>query len=122
MRDLKPTIDPKLYKNKKEFPQEIVYEITTKEDNLPFGIAIADIMHSTPHHHKKTVEVYTGVQGDLEVTLDDEPHIIHPGDSIRISPGVVHSAKSLGDEPARITVISIPEWSQDDFFPEDDKK
>jgi len=114
MQELEPRIDEKLYQNKKVFEAEIVYEVTTQANGLPFGIAIADIRQSVPHFHKHTTETYTVVQGDLEVRLDGEKYRLDPGDVIKISPGVIHSARSLGGAPARITVTCIPEWSQED--------
>lgn len=116
MKKLTPLIDSKLYKNKKEFEHEIVYEVTTGENGLPFGIAIADIEQSVPHFHKRTIEIYTGVQGELEVRLGEDTQILHPGDTIQIPIGVVHSARTLGEFPARVTVTSVPEWSAEDHF------
>jgi mannose-6-phosphate isomerase-like protein (cupin superfamily) len=115
MQELEPRIDLSLYQNKKAFAAEIVYEVTTQANRLPFGIALADIKQSVPHFHKRTTETYTVVQGDLEVRLDGAKYTLRPGDVIKISPGVIHSARSLGETPARITVTSIPEWSQADY-------
>jgi mannose-6-phosphate isomerase-like protein (cupin superfamily) len=115
MHELEPHIDPSLYQNKKEFAAEIVYEVTTQANRLPFGIAFADIKQSVSHFHKRTTETYTVVQGDLEVRLDGEKYTLGPGDVIKISPGAIHSARSLGETPARITVTSIPEWSSEDY-------
>ena len=98
-------------------PAEIVYEITTQQNGLPFGVAIADIQESEAHFHRVTMETYTVVQGDLEVSLNSEQHILHPGDVIKIPLGVVHSARSLDETPARITVTTIPEFSQEDYYP-----
>ena len=116
MKELEPTIEQSLYQNRKDFPAETVYEITTQANALPFGIAIADIQQSQPHFHKVTAETYTIVQGDLEVSLDSEQHVLHPGDVIKISPGIVHSARSLDGTPARITVTTIPEFSPEDYY------
>lgn len=116
MKELAPIIEESLYQNKKEFSAEIVYEITTSATALPFGIAIADILQSTPHFHNLTTETYTVVQGTLEVSLDHKKYLVSPGDVIKIPPNVIHSARSLGDESARITVITIPEFSLDDYF------
>ena len=116
MRELIPPIDPRLYQNKKVFDHEIVYELTTQKDGLPFGIAIADIEQSVRHRHERTLETYTGVQGELEVTVGSDIHILHPGDILQIPIGVVHSARSLGEDPARITVTTVPEWSQEDHI------
>jgi mannose-6-phosphate isomerase-like protein (cupin superfamily) len=118
MRNLQPNIDPRLFQNKKSFAAETVYEVTTARDGLPFGIAIADIEQSRPHVHRLTTETYTVVQGSIELALDDERIALHVGDVAVIRPGVVHSARSIGDgQPARITVTTIPEFSPDDYFP-----
>lgn len=117
MKNLEPDIHPNLYQNKKENTAEIVYEVTTKRNGLPFGIAVADIQQSEWHYHKLTIETYTVVQGKLEVSLGSEHYVLHPGDVIRIPPGVVHSARSLGEGPARITVTTIPEFSETDYYP-----
>jgi mannose-6-phosphate isomerase-like protein (cupin superfamily) len=117
VKELEPKIDSSLCQNIKNNPAEIIYEVTTYKNGLPFGIAIADIQQSEPHYHNVTIETYTVVQGELEVSLNTEPHILHPGDVIKISPGVIHSAKSLNETPARITVTTIPEFSQDDYYP-----
>jgi mannose-6-phosphate isomerase-like protein (cupin superfamily) len=117
MRNLEPTIDPRLYQNRKAFEAETVYEVTTARDGLPFGIAIADIEQSQPHVHRLTTETYTVVQGRIELALDEERIALHVGDVAVIRPGVVHSARSIGDDrPARITVTTIPEFSPDDYF------
>jgi quercetin dioxygenase-like cupin family protein len=119
MKSLEPKINPGLYKDRVDHPAEIVYEMTTHQHDLPFEIAIADVQQSDPHFHKVTMETYTVVQGDLEVRLDAESHLLHPGDVIRIAPSVIHSAKSLRDTPARITVTTIPAFSMNDYCPAD---
>jgi hypothetical protein len=40
VKELEPTIDPNLYQNKKDRAAEIVYEVTTQQNRLPFGVAI----------------------------------------------------------------------------------
>ena len=119
MEELKPTIGEDLYQNKKvrpaENPAEIVYELTTQQSGLPRGIAIADIQQSEAHFHKATLETYTVVLGNLELYLDCEWHVLHPGDVKKIAPWVVHSAKSLDKTPARITVTTVPEFSPEDY-------
>jgi mannose-6-phosphate isomerase-like protein (cupin superfamily) len=123
MEELEPTIGEGLYQNKKVFEAETVYEVTTQQNGLPFGIAIADIQQSKAHFHKDTWETYTVVQGNLELYLDGERHVLHPGDVKKIPLWVVHYAKSLDKTPARITVTTIPEFSPEDYFVvEDDKE
>jgi mannose-6-phosphate isomerase-like protein (cupin superfamily) len=116
MKELKPTIDQSRYQNRKARKAEIVYEVTTQQNSLPFGVAIADIQESEAHFHKVTMETYTVVQGDLEVSLDGERQALHPGDVVKIPLGVVHSARSLDETPARITVTTIPEFSPEDYY------
>jgi mannose-6-phosphate isomerase-like protein (cupin superfamily) len=117
MKALETNINPRLYKDRVDNPAEIVYEMTTYQNDLPFGIAIADIQQSEPHYHKVTMETYTVVQGDLDVRLGAESHTLHPGDVIKIAPGVIHSSRSLSETPARITVTTIPAFSEDDYYP-----
>ena len=116
MKVLLPAVDQGLYQNRKDFPAEIVYEITTLADGLPFGLALADIQQSEAHFHKKTIEIYTVVQGTLEVYLDGQAHQLRTGDTIKIPTGVDHFARSLDDTPARLMIVCIPEWSQNDYF------
>jgi mannose-6-phosphate isomerase-like protein (cupin superfamily) len=117
MKKLDPIIPPALIFNQKNFPAEVLYEITSLATKLPFGIAIADIELSARHFHKKTIETYTVVQGDLEVTLDGKKHLLHPGDAIKIQPGMIHTARSISEKPARIVVVCIPEFSLEDYIP-----
>lgn len=116
MKATNPEIDPSLYQNRKDLDHEIVYEVTTQKNRLPFGIAIADISQSDRHLHNETIETYTCVQGSLEVLLGEEAHILNPGDVLRIPIKTPHSARTLGKEPARITVTTIPEFSPDDYI------
>lgn len=117
MKELQPTIDSRLYQNKKSNPAETVYEMTTARDGLPFGIAIADIEQSQAHVHRVTTETYTVVQGSIELTLDGVRTTMGVGDMALIRPGVVHTARSIGDgDGARIIVLTIPEFSEDDYF------
>ena len=46
--------------------------------------------HSHPHEQITTV-----VEGTFELTLNDQPIRMEPGDVAVIAPGVVHSARSL---------------------------
>ena len=122
MERIDPPIPSDLILNEKKFPAETVYEVTTQDTGLPFGIAIADIKQSAPHFHRQTIETYTVVQGDLEVSLDKEKQVLHSGDVVRIQPGVVHSARSISEKPARIVVICVPEFSVEDYFLVEDKQ
>lgn len=116
MLELDEVVDATFYVNKNMLPEEVVYELRTRKNQLPFGMAIADIQQSEPHYHEFTLETYTVVQGELEVTLGTVKHRLKVGEAIEIPPGTVHFARSTGELPARITVATIPEWSQDDHL------
>jgi mannose-6-phosphate isomerase-like protein (cupin superfamily) len=116
VKELAPIIRPDLFQRKKDHPAEIVYELFTPADGLPFSIAIADIQQSEAHFHKLTTETYTVVQGAIELSLDDERIVLRSGDTVKIMPGVIHSARSLDKTPARITVTTVPRFSEDDYF------
>ncbi len=107
-------LDPTLYKNKVENPKETVYELITTVDGLGWGLAVADIDESELHLHRKTKEIYTVLEGSLEITLDSKTKVLGEGESLEIPPGVKHKAKSLGRGRARIVAVSIPAWTLED--------
>ena len=103
------------YKNKvKASLGETIYEIITEEDGLSFGMAVADIERSEAHMHRDTTEIYTVLEGEVELTIDGKTKILTAGDTITIRPGPVHSAKSLTKKRARVSVTSSPPWSPSD--------
>ena len=119
METLAPEIPSLLGVHKKDLSREIVYEVKMAGEDLPFSIAIADIQQSQPHYHNHTIETYTVVQGDIEVRLNDERRALRPGEIVLIEPGTVHSARTLGDMPARVVVVCVPEWQPEDYHPVD---
>lgn len=110
IQELKPT----LYKNKIEHGQECVYELFTRHDNLGWNAVIADIIESVPHYHKRTTEVYTVLNGTLEVFINGQSHVLNPGDTILVPVRSIHWARSLTDKPARIMCTCVPAWSPED--------
>ena len=95
---------------------EVVWEIITKEDNLGFGMAVADIIKSAPHFHKKMFEIYILVSGILEVFVNSKSKLLSlPGEGVRILPERNHWARSYGEKiPARVLVWSYPAWTLED--------
>ncbi len=73
-----------------------------------------DIEASKPHYHKETTEFYLVVQGRLEVTLGDQPHLLVEGEGIEIPIGVRHWARGLGGDRARIAAFTFPAWTIED--------
>lgn len=107
-------LDPKIYKNKVENPGETVYEIIAAEDDVGFGLAIADIEKSQLHIHREMTEDYLVRNGTLEVILNGKRHVLREGESITIPPDTEHEARSLEQDPGRIIVISYPAWTPED--------
>ena len=105
-------------KNKVMAPDELelVWEIITKEDNLGFGMAVADIIKSVPHFHKKMFEIYILVSGILEVFVNGKSKLLSlPGEGVRILPERNHWARSYGEKiPARVLAWSYPAWTLED--------
>ncbi|HUU50249.1 MAG TPA: cupin domain-containing protein [Nitrospinota bacterium] len=107
-------LNPSLYKNKVENPNETVYEVITAQDGLGWGLAIVDIKESELHVHQQIKEAYIVLEGKLELDLDGNLHQLKKGESIEILPKVKHKAKSLGQDPARIVALSFPAWTFED--------
>lgn len=111
--DIQP-LKPELYKKKIEHGKECVYELFTRQDGLGWNAVIADIEESTPHFHKRTTEVYTVLNGTLEVFINELSYVLNPGDVIVIPLNSVHWARSLTDKPARIMCTCVPAWTPED--------
>jgi mannose-6-phosphate isomerase-like protein (cupin superfamily) len=110
-------LDPSLYKNKVENPQETIYEVITAENGLGWGMVIADFGESEPHFHHHTSEAYVVLEGELEVILKEkESHFLKTGDFIFIESGQIHQARAIGDKPARIAAFTFPAWSPEDHY------
>lgn len=109
-------IQPDLYKLKLDLSNEIIYELVGTEEGLGWSFAIADIIQSEPHYHTHTCETYVMVTGILEVSVNDQKHVLYPGDVITIPINSVHSARSLTDLPARILVSCVPGWTFEDHI------
>ncbi len=86
---------------------EMVAEIDGKH-------AVAVIERSVPHFHSKTTEWYRGLKGVLHVACGGKGHVLRPGDSVTIEPGMIHFARAMG-EPAWIEVLCEPDWTLEDY-------
>ncbi|MEM6377586.1 MAG: cupin domain-containing protein [Bacteroidota bacterium] len=61
-------------------------ELCFVEDTLKPGF------HLPRHHHKIMTEVFYMLEGELELTFDDETIVCKPGDTITVPPNVWHEA------------------------------
>jgi len=92
---------------------EAVAELGESDDGQE-SRAIAVIRRSLPHHHDKTTEIYTILDGTLHVVLDGKEIILHKGDKpLKIEPRQVHFAYG---EDVWVDVVSQPPYSPDDVF------
>lgn len=116
MPKLQP-LNPELYTTVKEVSgTEWVYN-PHETAHHGWSTAFVDIIKSPPHFHKKMVERYTVMSGSLVVYLNGIGHVLGAGDSVQIKPEIVHWAKSLDKEPARITCTCWPAFTVEDYHP-----
>ena len=78
------------------------------EARLPVGAA------TTPHHHPRTEEIYYILEGDGEMTVDDETRRVGPGDAIAIPPGARHTIRNVGQETLKFLCCCAPGYENDD--------
>jgi len=95
---------------------EMVVEVDPTRRHAGFSRAVVAIWDSAPHFHRRGVEVYKVLSGTLDVTVDGKKRRLKAGQSLRIAPGRVHSARSLHREPALVEALSKPGWRFDDHF------
>lgn len=105
-----------LYKNKFSNGKMCAYELFSRHDGLGWNAIIADIVEDSPHFHKRTTEIYTVLNGVLEVFINDKSHVLRPGDVIVVPINAVHWARTLTAEPARIMCTCVPAWTPEDNY------
>lgn len=86
-------------------PTEIICEIDPSSEHLGRSMAVAAIKASAPHYHKRAVETYKVLRGELRLFVDDLQFVLGEGDTHTIEPGRVHRAEGdftlveVGSEP-----------------------
>ena len=60
------------------------------------------------HRHPDQEEIIWVREGRVEQWLEDGKQELGPGEAVYIEKDVVHGSYTLGDEPARLTVILTP--------------
>lgn len=102
-----------IIKNNKEYPTEIICEIEPTKKHPEYSIAIAVIDQSLPHYHKKTVETYEVMEGELRVVVDGTECKLNTGEKLIIKPESIHSAR--GNQTI-VRVSSKPGWTFEDHI------
>ena len=68
-----------------------------------------------PHSHATCEEVLHLLRGRLEHVVGDQMVVLGPGDTLVIPAGVIHSARSVGDDDAQM-IVAYPAGHRD-FVP-----
>ncbi len=74
--------------------------LTLVEDRLKPGFFLAR------HHHKKMIEIFYVLEGDVEFAFDDETVTATQGTTLSVPPDVWHEVRSV--EGARLLTIFSP--------------
>jgi quercetin dioxygenase-like cupin family protein len=69
-----------------------------------------------PHFHRRHVDSFYVIEGELELTVDGETVYAHEGDLVHAPPGVVHSFKNSSSERVRLLNIHTPGMRFDEYI------
>ncbi len=105
--------DKKIIKLPEDNPTEILCEIDPVANHPEKSVAIAIIDRSEPHYHKKAVETYKIIKGELTIFINNQEHKLKEGDRLTVKPGEIHHA--IGDE-TWVEVYSELGWTQEDHI------
>ncbi len=92
---------------------EILCEVEPASEHPEYSKAIAVIDRSLPHFHRKLIETYTILKGELVLHINDKEIKLKEGDSYTIEPHFVHWAEG---EETWVEVTSTPGWVLDDHI------
>ncbi len=83
------------------------------EELLPAGSAV------TPHHHRRTEEIYYILSGRGVMTVGEERREVTAGDAVYIPRDHRHTLENTGREAMRIILVCGPAFSfEDEIFDE----
>jgi mannose-6-phosphate isomerase-like protein (cupin superfamily) len=109
-----PFQEPSFYKSKKESPALTIYDMVTKDDNQGMSLCVMDVKEETHLHlHGRMVEIFVGVHGTCEITIDETVYKVSTGDVVTIPPKSVHKLRPI-EGSARVIYISFPAWAPEE--------
>ena len=74
-------------------------------NTMTFGRVTIKAGHANPRHsHPNCDEILHLLSGQIEHSLGDEKLLMNAGDTISIPTGIVHNARTLGDEDAVMAI------------------
>jgi quercetin dioxygenase-like cupin family protein len=71
---------------------------------------------ASPHFHRRHVDSFYVLEGELEVTVDGEPNTFRAGDIAVATPGTVHSFRNASDERVRFLNLHAPGMRFDEYI------
>ena len=96
-------------------PCGTAYRIVRGEDGAPASVHIVEIrVDSERHYHRTLTEIYTCIEGQGTLELDDEVVALEPGVVVVIPPGVRHRARPGSGGALRVVNTVIPPFNADD--------
>jgi mannose-6-phosphate isomerase-like protein (cupin superfamily) len=111
-----------LGKEAKDAIRELVAEVEPTDAHPDHSVAVAVLGQSIPHHHKLATETYRVLSGTIELKLGEKAVKLAAGQEKVVPPGIVRSAKSVGESYAWVRVTSEPGWTSEDHVLELRKK
>ncbi|MCX6732264.1 MAG: cupin domain-containing protein [Candidatus Roizmanbacteria bacterium] len=91
-----------------------VCEVEPVEEHPEYDKAVEVIMVSKPHKHHKMTQLYTILQGSLELHVGDTTVQLKSGDTYTVKPNNVHWAKS--EDECWLEIYSKPGWTKEDHI------
>jgi D-lyxose ketol-isomerase len=67
------------------------------------------------HYHNIKDETFFIVRGDVEMEVDGETFVLHPGEVFKMAPGMNHTFRAVGG-PALVLEVSLPSIQRDNIF------
>jgi len=90
---------------------EVVSDVETPECSLRL-IRLGPSREVSVHYHEHSTQIYFGVQGQVEITVNKERRKLSPHESTRVAPFVPHGVRAEG--PALVLSISVPPLAPED--------
>jgi mannose-6-phosphate isomerase-like protein (cupin superfamily) len=96
-------------------PCGTAYRIVRGEDGAPASVPLVEVRTDSERHYLRTLtEIYTCIEGQGTLELDDETVALEPGIVAVIPPGVRHCARPGRGGVLRVVNTVIPPFTSDD--------
>ncbi|MCZ4518898.1 cupin domain-containing protein [Rhodococcus sp. 1R11] len=81
------------------------------------GVAEFEPGQSFPQHYHRTVtEIFVCTKGSISISIGEEVHHLHPGQTVTAPPGVLHRTVNVSDSAAEIFYVKTPPAMEDVVF------